>query len=92
MCLPVTVTQYPNIAMGLSLFIAVMVLFDIIFNPKRKTIVTSKATQALEIIGAKMRGDYEKYEDIYNTILRYDELESETMVDLNVLLSQFKNK
>lgn len=67
--LPFMVTAYPEIAAGLALAVASATAIDIVFNPKDRLALYSRATDILTISLFKSLGVYEQHKELLDTLV-----------------------
>jgi len=67
--LPFVVGQHPQLATVLSGIIATLTVVDIVYSPKDRWTICSKATDLIVIAIIKLGGDYKKYESLLEPLL-----------------------
>jgi hypothetical protein len=72
--LPFFLYSHPPLAMGLSIAVVVVTVFDFVFSPKDRWQLYSKATDLLTIEGFKRHGVYDSHEGWLNILVNTEDL------------------
>ena len=86
--LPFVIAKYNNIAIGLSITIVVVTVFDTIFNPRSKSILFSKGSDYLTLERLKATGEYVQYKEMFEIIKRTESKELGFLLDLKEVVNK----
>ena len=89
--LPFVVNANPSVATGLAVAIVVVTVLDIVFDPKSKWALYSKATDFLTVARLKLSGDYEKYKQVIDLLVETESKELELLVPLQRVIQDTQN-
>lgn len=79
-----------RLPMALSIVIVVATVFDLVFGPKEKWILYSKATDLLAIAVLKAMGQYERYAESLDLILTTESAALQNIMNLNELVAKIE--
>jgi len=92
--LPFTVghTELQSVSTALSVIIVVVTVFDLVFSPKDRWALFSKATDILSVAKAKTldEAEYLKYKDALDTLLNTESANLAQVINLNDLVSKIE--
>ena len=85
-------TETQTLIRLLSFVIVVITIFDLVFSPKDRWALYSKATDLLTIAKAKSldESEYDKYRDALDTLLNTESANLEQVINLNDLVSKIE--
>jgi hypothetical protein len=85
--LPFTISQNPTAATVLSAVIVTTTVIDLVFNPRERWALYSKATDLLAIAQLKASGEYDTYKEFIDIIAATEREKLERLVNLNELVA-----
>lgn len=88
--LPFVVASSPAIATALSIAIVVATVVDMVFNPKDRWQLYSRATDLLTVEQLKRQGDYPKYEALIAILVSAESAKLERLVDIDELIKKVR--
>jgi Protein of unknown function (DUF4231) len=88
--LPFVVASNPSLATGLSIAIVVATTFDLIFNPKDKWQLYSRATDFLTVEQIKREGHYAEYEGMIQILVNTESAKLERLMGMDEMLQKIR--
>jgi hypothetical protein len=88
--LPFVVASSPATATGLSIAIVITTVVDMVFNPKDKWQLYSRASDLLAVEQLKQQGDYTKYKEMISILVNTELAKLEHLVDFDELIKKAK--
>lgn len=86
--IPFVVTSSPRIATTLSIIVVLATTIDLVFSPKDKLQLYSKAVDLLTIAGIKSSGKYELYKDALEILVTTNRESLERLSDLENVIKK----
>ena len=84
--LPFVVNAQPAVATALAATIAVVTVVDLVFSPREKWTVFSKATDLIVLARLKASGEYDRHREAFQVILEAEAANLGQLKDLDELL------
>lgn len=88
--LPFVIASHPNVATGLSIMIVIITAMDLVFNPKDKWQLYSRATDLLAVETLKREGSYAEYRSLIDIILKTETAALERLVSVDELIKDVR--
>jgi hypothetical protein len=90
--LPFIVAYSQIAATGLAVIVAVVTVLDTVFVPKDKWKIYSRASDRLWVEQVRARGEYDKYKNHIDEILKTEAADLELLTGLQEMLDQIKKQ
>lgn len=89
---PFVISSHTDVATGLSLVVVVCTVLDMVFSPKERWALFSKASDLLGVAELKFLGSYEKYKDFLDVILGTERGKLERLTDVEELVKKLQSQ
>ena len=89
--MPFVVSAYPAIATSLSIAIVVATIFDMIFSPKDRWKLFSRAADLLTIERLRAAGQYEKWAGMLDLLVATETAKLEQLVNIDDIIAKARN-
>jgi len=86
--LPFIVRTDPFWSTTLSVIIVVITVLDLVFSPKDRWALHSKATDLITLAKVKATGEYDKYQEVLNVITQTETANLQQLINLDDLVSK----
>jgi hypothetical protein len=84
--LPFVISSVPPLATGLSIAVVIVTALDLVFNPKDKWQLYSRATDLLAVESLKREGSYTEYQNLIDVIVKTETAGLERLVSVDELV------
>jgi hypothetical protein len=90
--LPFVVSTQPNVATGLAIAVVAVTVLDLVFSPKDKWQLYSRATDLLAVEIMKQEGSYEQYRRMIDVIVKTETASLQRLISIDEIVSSIQKQ